>query len=125
MGHHALRLGDAFLATAVEGVEDWLAISMQQPEPKSSGADVAAYGDGVIERLQAWWQTQTDSSCAREVRTFSGAQSLREFLERQTWHSAQHIRQLTWRLERMGIAPDRPLGKAELAGLPIPEAIWG
>jgi hypothetical protein len=125
MGYHALRLGDAFLATAVEGVEDWLAISMQQPEPKSSGADVAAYGDGVIERLQAWWQTQTDSSCAREVRTFSGAQSLREFLERQTWHSAQHIRQLTWRLERMGIAPDRPLGKAELAGLPIPEAIWG
>ncbi len=125
MGYHALRLGDAYLATAVEGVEDWLTISMEKPPADSSGADVAAYGDGVIERLQAWWDAQTDRSCAREVRTYSGVQSLREFLERQTWHSAQHIRQLTWRLERLGIAPDKPLTAAELAGLPIPEAIWG
>ena len=125
MGYHALRLGDAYLATAVDGVEDWLAISMEKPPAGASGADVAAYGDGVIERLQAWWDAQSDQMCTREVRTYSGVQSLHEFLERQTWHSAQHIRQLTWRLERLGIAPDKPLSAAELAGLPIPEAIWG
>jgi hypothetical protein len=125
MGYHALRLGDAYLATAVEGVEDWLTISMEKPPAGASGADVAAYGDGVIERLQAWWDAQSDKTCAREVRTYSGVQSLREFLERQTWHSAQHIRQLTWRLEQLGIAPDKPLSAAQLTGLPIPEAIWG
>jgi hypothetical protein len=125
MGYHALRLGDAYLATAVDGVEDWLTVSMEKPPANASGADVAAYGDGVIERLQAWWQTQADKACAREVRTYSGVQSLREFLERQTWHSAQHIRQLTWRLEGLGIKPDKPLSAADLAGLPIPEAIWG
>ena len=125
MGYHALRLGDAVLATAVDGVEDWLAVSMEKPKADASGADLAAYGDGVIARLQAWWDAQADRSCAREVRTYSGVQSLREFLERQTWHSAQHIRQLTWRLERLGIAPDRPLTATELAGLPIPDAIWG
>ncbi|MPZ44007.1 MAG: hypothetical protein GEV05_11490 [Betaproteobacteria bacterium] len=125
MGYHALRLGDAYLATAVDGVEDWLTISMEKPPAAASGADVAAYGEGVIERLQAWWEAQTDRSCAREVRTYSGVQSLREFLERQTWHSAQHIRQLTWRLEQLGIEPDKPLTAAELGGLPIPEAIWG
>jgi hypothetical protein len=125
MGYHALRLGDAFLATAVDGVEDWLAVSMEKPAPEATGATLAAYGEGVIERLQAWWRAQGDRSCAREVRTYSGVQSLREFLERQTWHSAQHIRQLTWRLERMGITPDKPLGSEELAGLPIPQAIWG
>ena len=125
MGYHALRLGDAFLATVVDGVEDWLSVSMEKPDSGASGPDLAAYGDGVIARLQAWWDAQTDRSCTREVRTYSGVQTLREFLERQTWHSAQHIRQLTWRLERLGIQPDRPLTAADLAGLPIPDAIWG
>jgi hypothetical protein len=125
MGYHALRLGDAYLATAVEGVEDWLTVSMEKPPATATGADVAAYGDGVIERLQGWWESLDDKTCAREVRTYSGTQTLREFLERQTWHSAQHIRQLTWRLEQLGIKPDGALTPAELAGLPIPEAIWG
>ena len=124
MGYHALRIGDAFLATAVDGVEDWVKVSMEPP-PYQSMAEVAAYGDGVIERLRAWWAAQSDRSCAREVKTTTGVQSLREFLERQTWHSAQHIRQLAWRLEQMGIRPDRPPSADELAGLPIPQAIWG
>jgi hypothetical protein len=59
------------------------------------------------------------------VKTTTGVQSLREFLERQTWHSAQHIRQLAWRLEQMNIEPDRPPNAEELAGLPIPQAVWG
>ena len=126
MGYHALRIGDAFLATAVDGVEDWVKVSMEMPPAAhKSMEEVAAYGDGVIERLQKWWTAQSDPSCARDVKTTTGVQSLREFLERQTWHSAQHIRQLAWRLERMGITPDRPPSAAELAGLPIPQAVWG
>ena len=126
MGYHALRIGDAFLATAVDGVEDWVKVSMEMPPAANkSMEEVAAYGDGVIERLQKWWTAQSDPSCARDVKTTTGVQSLREFLERQTWHSAQHIRQLAWRLERMGITPDRPPSAAELAGLPIPQAVWG
>ena len=125
MGYHALRIGDAFLATAVDGVEDWVKVSMEMPPPSESMEAVAAYGDGVIERLQQWWGAQSDRSCARDVKTTTGVQSLREFLERQTWHSAQHIRQLAWRLERMGIQPDRAPSADELAGLPIPQAIWG
>ena len=126
MGYHALRIGDAFLATAVDGVEDWVKVSMEMPPSSyASMNEVAAYGDGVIARLQSWWDAQKDPGCGRDVRTTTGVQSLREFLERQTWHSAQHIRQLAWRLERMGIAPDRPPSAEELAGLPIPQAVWG
>lgn len=126
MGYHALRIGDAFLATAVDGVEDWVKVSMEMPPASCAGmAEVARYGDGVIERLQHWWAGQSDPSCSRDVKTNTGVQSLREFLERQTWHSAQHIRQLAWRLERMGIVPDRPPSAEELAGLPIPQAVWG
>ena len=126
MGYHALRIGDAFLATAVDGVEDWVQVSMEMPPASLAGmAEVAKYGDAVIERLQHWWAAQSDPSCSRDVKTNTGVQSLREFLERQTWHSAQHIRQLAWRLERMGIVPDRPPSAEELAGLPIPQALWG
>ena len=126
MGYHALRIGDAFLATAVDGVEDWVKVSMEMPPTDfKSMAEVASYGDAVIERLQRWWAAQADPACARNVKTTTGVQSLREFLERQTWHSAQHIRQLAWRLEQMGIRPDRPPSAAELAGLPIPQAVWG
>ena len=44
--------------------------------------------------------------------------------ERSTWHSAQHARQLIAVLERFGIEPERRLGAAELAGLPLPEGLW-
>jgi hypothetical protein len=45
-------------------------------------------------------------------------------LERTVWHPAQHTRQLMLVLESLGIAPERPLGAADLAGLPLPEKAW-
>jgi len=41
------------------------------------------------------------------------------------WHSAQHTRQLAMMLESHGIVPDRPLTAADLAGLPVPDDVWG
>ncbi len=125
MGYHVMRIGHAFLETAVNGVEDWASISMEMPPPTvRSGDDVAVYGETVKMRLSEWWQGQTDQSCSREVKTFTGAQPLRDFLERQTWHSAQHVRQLAAVLEGMGIAPAGALSADDLAGLPLPKALW-
>jgi hypothetical protein len=45
-------------------------------------------------------------------------------LERTVWHPAQHTRQLMLILESLGIAPERPLTPADLAGLPLPEKAW-
>ena len=56
--------------------------------------------------------------------TYYGIQPLSDVLERSTWHSAQHARQLVAVLERFGIAADRPLTEAELAGLPLPAGLW-
>jgi len=58
------------------------------------------------------------------VNTFTGPQPLRDFLERQTWHSAQHTRQLAAVLERYGIKADKPLTADELSGLPLPSGLW-
>ena len=58
------------------------------------------------------------------MQTFYGPQTVHELLERSTWHSAQHVRQLIYVLERYGINPDGPLVGDDLAGLPLPEGLF-
>ena len=45
-------------------------------------------------------------------------------MERCTWHSAQHARQIIAVLEGFGIKPDRPLSQEDYAGLPMPVGLW-
>jgi hypothetical protein len=51
-------------------------------------------------------------------------QPLHHVLERSTWHSAQHARQIIAVLERFGIAPEGPLTAQDYAGLPMPAGLW-
>jgi hypothetical protein len=88
------------------------------------GDDVIAYGRAVRSRMQAWWAANDARDFSVMVPTYYDEQTLHEVLERTTWHSAQHTRQLIVMLESFGIAPDQPLAKADLAGLPLPEKAW-
>lgn len=119
------RIGHAFLETVLNGVEDWIAVSMEPPPAAlRTGEDVAHYGESVKQRLDEWWRAHTDKSCSVTVKTCTGVQPLADFLQRQTWHSAQHVRQLAAVLERFGIEPDGPLSIEDLAGLPLPAGLW-
>lgn len=89
-----------------------------------TGEQVAQYGETIKTRLREWWEAQTDRSLDATVSTFTGPQRLHDFLERQTWHSAQHVRQLEAVLERFGIEPDGRLTDKELEGLPLPKGLW-
>ena len=126
MGHHVFRIGEAFLETAVDGVE--YAVQLANTPPRDgtfmTGDEIARYGDTVIARLQQWWDGLADKSCGQKVQTFFGMQPIHMLFERSTWHSAQHARQLAAVLERFGIAPNGPLTAADLAGLPLPERLW-
>jgi len=126
MGHHVFRIGEAYLETAVDGVE--YATQLANVPPKdgtfTTGKEIAAYGDTVIERIEKWWNGLADKSCQQKVKTFFGMQPLGMLFERSTWHSAQHTRQLAAVLERLNIKPDRPLTAEDLAGLPLPERLW-
>ncbi len=126
MGHHVFRIGEAYLETAVDGVE--YATQLANVPPKegtfTTGDEIARYGETVIERLEKWWNGLADKSCRQKVKTFFGAQPLHMLFERSTWHSAQHTRQLAAVLERFDIKPDRPLTAEQLAGLPLPERLW-
>lgn len=126
MGHHVFRIGEAYLETVIDGVE--YAVQHANVPPKDgtflTGDELARYGDEVIERLQKWWNGLADKSCQQKMNTYYGMQPLHQLLERSTWHSAQHARQLMAVLERYGIKPDGPLTQEHLSGLPLPERLW-
>jgi len=58
------------------------------------------------------------------VDTWYGPQTLHAVLERCTWHSAQHARQLMMVLASLGIPAEDPLTTDDLAGLPLPAEVW-
>jgi len=126
MCHHVFRIGEALLETVNDGVEYSAPLANIPPKDGTftTGDEIARYGDTVITRLQKWWDTLADKSCTQKVNTFFGAWPLHMLLERSTWHSAQHSRQLIAVLERFGIEPDGRLTPEDLAGLPLPERLW-
>lgn len=131
LAYHIFEIPLAFLQTAQHGHEDWLAfITNHAPPGVTMPGEVVVYGAGVVEALSDWWRTQSQKPmesflrAPQRINCFSGPDAMWEFLERCTWHSAQHTRQLVVILERLGIRPDQPLTAADYAGLPMPEGLW-
>ncbi len=92
------------------------------PPEMVDGDAVARYGETVRQRLRAYFARP--GWCDGEVSTYYGPQSAPEFMERTTWHSAQHLRQIYWFLDEMGVEKDAPLTDADLEGLPFPKEVW-
>jgi glutaredoxin/uncharacterized damage-inducible protein DinB len=122
---HVYQVPDAFLQAVQNGVEDLPAI-YNAPPPASikTVSDIAQFGKKVEQHLERWWDGLADKSCNRTVRTYYGVRPLHELLERCTWHSAQHARQMIAVLERLGVKPEAPLTAADYAGLPMPKGLW-
>jgi DinB superfamily len=96
------------------------------PREGATRDEILGYGADVRDRFDAWWQSAKNrTDWLDKANVYYGDVSRHEFLERTTWHSGQHSRQLMWALqEKYGIAPDRPLGPDMWQGLPMPEQIW-
>jgi hypothetical protein len=126
LGHHVFRIVEAFLETAVDGVEYRISNANVPPAPGEciTGAEIARYGEDCLQRLESWWLGLEDKSCSWRIKTFYGNPPAHQLLERSTWHSAQHTRQLMAILERFEIEPQGRLTVGELAGLPLPEGLW-
>lgn len=126
LSHHIFRIGEAFLETAIDGVEYWVQLANMPPHDGTctTGEEIASYGNRIIGRIENWWTQLADKSCQQKVKTFYGTPPTHQLLERSTWHSAQHTRQMISILERFGIEPDGRLSIEDLAGLPLPEGIW-
>jgi hypothetical protein len=121
---HIFRIAEAFLLSW-EGAEfSENMTQLQPPVDRKSGAETAAYGEKVRDGLAHWWETTDDKNCRKIVHTYYGTQAAHDVLERCTWHSAQHCRQLAAILDRYGIRADGPPTPVLLAGLPLPEGLW-
>lgn len=95
-----------------------------KPDEVRTRADVLARLDETRRLFNAWWDEDgIDDPLDRVTPTYWGYPTLLEVLEREVWHTTQHIRQLEYVLKEFGVAPDRPLTEAHLAGLPLPEGI--
>lgn len=122
---HVYQVPEAFLEAVENGNPD-LATHYNAPPPAQvkSPADIAAFGAGIEKRLGAWWRGLADKSGRQTVKTYYGERPLHELLERSTWHSAQHARQIAAVLERLGVQPDPRLAEGDYAGLPMPQGLW-
>ena len=118
------RIVEAFLE-AVETPEPLTyELIMKGTHEVKPGEDVVAYGNDVLGRFNRWWLRNKDSGCATLLPTYYGDQTVHQALERTTWHSAQHTRQLVVVLESIGTQIDGPLRAQDLEGLPLPAKAW-
>ena len=123
--YHIFRITEA-LIDAADGEE--LTYSYYQDTPPAemqTFEQIAIFGDGVRAQLKEWWESYPHKDGTAIVNTYFGKKPLHEVLERSTWHSAQHGRQLVMAMEEfMDITPERPLTAADYEGLPLPDKVW-
>ena len=124
LGHHIFRIPEAFIEVTEGDPLTYQKYSEKPPASMQTTAQIVAYGQDVRDRLRKWWLAVEDVTGDQRVPTYYGDQPILEVLERTTWHAAQHVRQTAMLLEQFGIAPDRPLTKEDLEGLPVPEKVW-
>lgn len=125
LAYHIFNIADAFLEHE-RGIPLKYQAYNRVPSPGEGTKQVlTAYGDSVLAGLEQWWREAGPGKHFNErAQVYYGDQNLREFLERTTWHSGQHTRQLMLVLDIMGIVPQQPLGPETFAGLPMPEKVW-
>jgi len=125
LAYHIYQVPDSFLQAVEDGVEDLTSVYNAPPPPDvKTSEDIRAYGRSVTARVQRWWDAVADESFEAEVKTYYGLQPLHHLLERCTWHSAQHARQIISVLERFGIQAEGRLTARDYAGLPMPAGLW-
>jgi glutaredoxin len=126
LAYHIFNIADAFLEHEESGLPLKEGAYGRVPPPHmNTKAKILAYGEDVLARFRVWWdRSRQAADFSRKAHVYYGDVTLHEYLERSTWHSGQHVRQLMMVLEMLGIVPDRPPAKETFAGLPMPEKVW-
>lgn len=127
LAYHIFNIPEVFLDRVEHDAPyTYEALLATLPPEMETRDDLLAYGAGVRERLNAWWERDgRDTDFTRPGKVYYGDVSLHEVLERTGWHSGQHLRQLMLVLrDKLGIEPDGPLGDDAFAGLPMPRQVW-
>ena len=125
LAYHIYQVPDSFLQAVEDGVQDLTAVYNAPPPANVTRVEqIRDYGKAVSARLERWWRRDGAAAEPAKLATYYGEQPLHHVMERCTWHSAQHARQIVAVLERFGIAADGPLTATDYAGLPMPAGLW-
>ena len=124
VAYHIFQVPDAFLQVVIDGLEDWTVVANIDAPKDIDLPGILAYAEDKKKRVAQWWDALEDRSCQRQLKMFYGMHSLHSFLERSTWHSAQHTRQLLWWCKENGVPVEQQLTAEILEGLPMPEGLW-
>jgi DinB superfamily len=124
LAFHVFRVGLSFVDTMDQGrmPDSWF--EERAPVEMVDGGDVARWGALVRGRIAGWFEGAGDDEFTRVLDIYYGPQGAHDFLERTTWHCAQHLRQLYVLAERAGVTPPAPLPTAAFKDLPLPDALW-
>jgi hypothetical protein len=126
LAYHIFNIADAWLEHEVQHLPlKEGAYNRVPPLEMKTKQQVLDYGSKVLSGVEGWWKgpgQRTDFSAKAKV--YYGDVDLHHFLERTTWHSGQHVRQMMMVLGMLGITPDRPVGKETFDGLPMPDKVW-
>ncbi len=122
VGSQVASVMRSFLAAYADDKHD--ASYYRKPEWVLTWADVISRLDETRQLFNTWWEEDgIDDPLDRVTESYWGFPTLLEVLEREVWHTTQHIRQLEYVLKESGVTPERPLTAANLDGLPLPEGI--
>jgi glutaredoxin len=124
LASHVFHIIDAFVDETEGKPLTEEAYRRLTPPHVRTAADLAAFGRAAQARFNVWWEANKGGDFTRRADVYYGEQTLHDYLERAAWHSGQHTRQLILALEKLGIAPDRPLTDTDFAGLPMPEQVY-
>jgi hypothetical protein len=123
--HHVFQIPVAFLD--MEDTGETLAYEKMvapPPDDMKTSAAIAEFGDTVRKRFKAWAEKTSGEDFSIKVKTYFGATTRHEMLERTVWHSAQHVRQVGSLLEQAGVTPEKPMTAADTKDLPLTDKIW-
>jgi len=123
--YHVYRVVEGF-CEHIEGIEAEYHTTIADkahPDNISSGEDIATYGEGVLKRFQGW-HAAYEGDGTESANAYWGEVTLRELLERVTWHPGQHVRQLKMYMAGRDNAPKDPIDDAVFEGLPMPKKVW-
>ena len=125
LSFHIFRIAEAVIDVADGNKLTYSYYQDQPPADMKTVEQIASFGEKVIERLLSWWTNYDYKNGTAIVETYFGKKPLHEVLERSTWHSGQHVRQIMMALEKfMDIQPENPLSSADFEGLPMPDKVW-
>lgn len=122
LGYHVFAIADDLIA--VKDGDDYRQGTGPVPERIRSVDDIVAYGEDVRVRLGHWISHRPPEFWSRTRTTSYGAFPMHKYLERATWHSGQHVRQIVEMLHLAGIDMRATLSTEMFAGLPMPQNLW-